>query len=264
MELVRSRVESYAQLAWVGLGSYRDADIDRLVGLIVPKVLAGQRQIANLTDGYLAALGGARAGVEPKLVTGAAVRNGAEPEDVYRRPAKTLYTKLSEGMAYSNAEAEGFRRLQSLVSTDMQLAMRAQEDRSLRAGGWKFFKRVLTGSENCAKCAIASTQRYRVGNLKPIHPGCDCTCEPLKTMTDPGQVIDENLLESIHELVGNELGLDENTVDRGARDLGLGKTDAKGNAISDYTDLIVTRNHGEYGPTLTWRKDKFTSAAGLA
>ena len=259
MGLVRSRVESYAQLAWVGLGSYRDADIDRLVGLIVPKVLAGQRQIANLTDGYLAALGGVRVGVEPKLVTGAAVRNGAEPEDVYRRPAKTLYTKLSEGMAYSEAVIVGGQRLASIVTTDMQLGMRAQEDRSLRAGGWKFFKRVLTGSENCAKCAIASTQRYNVGTLKPIHPGCDCTVEPLKTMDDPGQIIDPDLLSMIHSEIGDQLGLG----DRGARDLGIGKTDAKGNAVSDYTDLIVTRNHGEYGPTLTWRKDKFTGAAGL-
>lgn len=258
---VRNRVEAYARTAWRSLGSYRDADIDRLVELIVPQILAGQRQIAALNDTYLATLArSAPIGVDLAAVTGAAVRGGAEPADVYRRPAVTVYTALASGVPVAEAIARGGRRLTSLVSTDMQLAARAQQQQTMTAGGFTYYERVLTGAEDCALCAIASTQRYLVGDLMPIHPGCDCDVAPIVADADPGRVINAERLEAVHDSIATEIG----QRDRGARDLGLGKTDSAGNPLSDFTDLIVTREHGEYGPTLTWRADQFTGPGDLA
>jgi hypothetical protein len=110
-----------------------------------------------------------------------------------------------------------------------------------RRGGATFYRRRMTGTGNCALCTIASTQRYRVAELMPIHPGCHCEPEPLPGNKDPGHVIDEQLLKDAHDAI--------------ARD--IGQSDAGGRA-PDYRHLIITREHGEYGPLLAVRRQNFT------
>ncbi len=257
---IRERIEAYALAAWGGMGSYRDADIDRLVSLVTPKVLAGQRQIAGLTDAYLATLtGGRRLGADPKAITGAAVRGGAELTAVYRRPGATVHSQLAKGATFAQAVAVGTKRLRSLVNTDMQLAMRQQASYSMQASGREYYRRVLTGAEDCALCAIASTQRYSTADLMPIHPGCDCDVAPIDDGFDPGQVINAGLLEQLHDSIEEQIGVR----DISARDAGLGKT-AGGKSVSDYTELVVTNIHGEYGPTLGWRGNHFTGPSDIA
>lgn len=256
---VRSRLLASAAALWGGLGSYRDADIDRMVSIIAPLVTAGQVQIANLTAAYFRQAG-ASAGVDFALVTGG---RGVPIAEVYRRPAVTTYTALSEGKSVTAAIAAGGERLASLVSMDLQMAKVRQADLSLGSAGVQMYQRTLTGTENCGLCVIASTQRYWVGDLLPIHPGCDCGVDVLPPGSSPTrQVIDEKLLDDTYAEIATKL--DHAEVWRDARDLGLGKVDAKDRPISDYTDLIVTRTHSEYGPTLTWRDNKFTSAEDIA
>lgn len=254
---VRSRLVEFATSLWGSMGSWRDADVDRFVSAILPRVLAGQRTVAGLTDAYLAALTGASA-VGVVDLTG--LRGDVDAAEVYRRPATTLYTKLAEGQALPAALSAATARLADIVRTDLQLAMTHQARASMRGGGAGGFRRTLTGAENCALCAIASTQRYRRGDLLPMHPGCDCGVEPLTGDEPVGQVIDPDLLEQVHEEVAGFAGRSE----RRARDLGLGKSTPSGESLSDYTDLIVTRQHGEIGPVLSWRHQSFTGPAGIA
>lgn len=256
---VRKRLLRSASALWSGLGSYRDSDIDRMVAIIAPLVQAGQVQVANLTEAYFRQEG-ARAGVEFAYVTSG---RGVPITEVYRRPAVATYTALSEGKSVSDAIAVGGTRLASLVSMDVQMAKVRQADRSLQSANVTAYQRTLTGAENCALCVIASTQRYWVGDLLPIHPGCDCGVDVLRAGVDPAtQVIDSDLLDSTREEIATRL--DHVKVGLDGRDLGLGKADSRGRPISDYTDLIVSRTHGEYGPTLAWRDQKFTSAADIA
>jgi hypothetical protein len=58
---------------------------------------------------------------------------------------------------------------------------------------------------------------------------------------DPGQVIDEEKLERIHDLVEEALG----------------KSDRGGRAV-DYRKIIVANDHGEIGPVLGYRGQRFT------
>ncbi|HXH34334.1 MAG TPA: hypothetical protein VNJ54_07975 [Plantibacter sp.] len=254
---IRSRVEAYARTAWLTAGSWRDADIDRLVRMIVPRVQAGQVKTAQLTAAYLAALETVRTGepvpavmVSRELVTST---RGVPAQDVYRRPAVTMYTALAGGAQVKDAIEMGASRLASLVSTDHQLAKTSQARESLSGRGFEYMRRTLTGRENCALCAIASTQRYRVQNLMPIHPGCDCGVDTVSAGSDPGQVLDPERLELIHGAIDAEFG----GTDRGARYLD-GRNDR-----SDFLDLITTAEHGEYGPTLTWRDQHFTGPSGF-
>lgn len=259
MLAVRQRIEDYVRTVWTALGSHRDADVERMIRMVVPKVEAGQLQVARLTDAYLARLAGrAPRGVDQADVTGAAARPGTTPDEVYRRPAVATYTALSEGKPYSTAVDLGLARLVSIAATDLQLAMRRQEQASMR-GLFPYYRRVVTG-RGCALCAIASTQRYHVGDLKPIHPGCHCTVAPGLANGDPGRVLNGGRLEAIHDAILEQVG----ERDRGARDLSIGKTDAQGRPLSDFTELIVTHEHGEYGPTLAWRSDGFTGPRDVA
>jgi hypothetical protein len=85
--------------------------------------------------------------------------------------------------------------------------------------------------------------------------------QPVKDSDGPGTILDPDLLERTHALIDQKLG---GPSDRGARDLGIEKTSSAGKPLSDYTDLVVVNEHGELGPTLAWRSDKFTSAADIA
>lgn len=253
---VRNRLLKAAERLWFAMGSYRDADIERLISLIVPHVQAGQIQVANLTEAYFQAVG-SRAGIDVRYVTGG---RGVPAEEVYRRPATTVYTALSQDSPMALAVAEGASRLGSLIATDLQMAKVRQAQRSLESAGVSAFIRVLTGKENCALCVIASTQRYRTSELSPIHPGCDCSVDALPPGFDPDdQIVNPELLELTHATIDQKLSAS----DRGARDLGLEKVSSSRKPVSDYTDLIVTRTHGEYGPTLSWRDEKFTNRAQI-
>lgn len=248
------------------LGSWRDDDVERYQRLIRPQIDGIKLQAAQLQAAYYQEVAKQQgkpyepAAVRPDDLTETNLRNGAEVTEVYRRPFVSMYTELAKGELVGAAIAVGAARAASIASTDIQLAARIaglkQRQNNDNIVG---YRRVLTGSENCALCAIASTQRYTRNELKPIHPGCDCTEEPIYGDFDPGQVIDPQGLETIHQALQRQLGVS----DVGARNAGIGKATAAGEPISDFTEIIVTREHGEYGPTLAWRDQKFTGPSDL-
>lgn len=249
---IRARAEAHVADRWKRLGSYRDRDINRFVGEVVPVVLGAQQQVAALTDSYLATVTAAKlggparpAGVPAREVTGAAVRNGTTPQQTYRRPGVTVWTELDKGTALDVAIARGGQRAIRAVATDLQLTRthtaRRVLSRDSRAYG---YRRVPKGAETCAMCLIASTQGYRRGDLMPIHPGCDCDVEPVYSAGEMSS--DTGRVDEIHAAVQRDLG----AADAGGR-------------RPDYRQLLVTREHGEYGPVLTLRRHRFTGPAEI-
>jgi hypothetical protein len=258
---VRDRVLTFATALWGSSASLRDADVDRLVARLVPVVEGGQLQVANLTNAYiqrvaeLEGLKAAVADVDRDQVIG---YRGVPAADVYRRPAVATYSALATGKSFSDAREEGLHRLASIVSTDLQQARTRQARAGYAVAGFDYAVRVLSGAENCALCVIASTQRYNAGSLMPIHPGCDCGERGVRAGRDPGQVIDQKLLDAAYAQIDVKLAGGEPSPELGQ------KRTAAGKPLSDLTDLIITREHGELGPTLTWRQDHFTGPDALA
>ncbi|AAR29725.1 head maturation protease [Streptomyces phage VWB] len=240
---LRDRLIGFVLAAFDGLSSLRDADAVEFLDRVVPVVVATQAQMGQITDAYLSAvmadmLGAtaAPAGVElPEAL------RGVPPEEVYRRPFVQTWTALADGKDFVDARSEGRNRLLSITETDLQLARTHAAQQSMSRGGARYFRRRLSGSKNCALCTIASTQRYRVENLMPIHPGCHCKPEPLPGNQDPGQIIDEQLLTEAHAAITR----------------GIGSSDPGGRA-PDYRQVIITREHGEIGPLLAVRRQNFT------
>ena len=266
--LVR-RTGTFTRRVYEGLGSWRDEDVARFLRVTQPVVDGVKFQAANLTNAYyqqIAQVAGqpfTATPVTPAELSTGALRNGPDFDEVYTRPFVTTRTQLGSGKSLQAAVVAGGARALQIAMTDINLATghagRKTRGRNNNIVG---YRRVLTGRENCALCVIASTQRYRVNDLKPIHPACDCAEEPIYGEFDPGQIIDPELLEQTQALIESEIGF----VDFGARDAGLGKTitTADGSTrMADYTDLIVSREHGEYGPTLAFRDQKFTGPADI-
>ncbi|MEU7327222.1 hypothetical protein [Streptomyces parvus] len=171
---------------------------------------------------------------------------GVPAAQVYERPIVQVRTALSRGHDLADAVRQGRTRLLSITETDLQLARTHAARGAMERGGAKFFRRRLSSGKNCALCTIASTQRYRVAELMPIHPGCHCKPEPLPGNRDPGQVIDEQLLKDAHAAIARDLGASDS-----------------GGRAPDYRQVIITRQHGEYGPLLAVRRHEFTAKRDL-
>lgn len=233
--------------SWSGLGSWRDSDVRRFQRTSLPIILAGQRQVASLTATYLEQLykdiagKPSRVSLDLDTVTGRALR-GVDPTEVYERPFKEVWTALSDGEPLDVATERGTNRLEIITKTDLQLA-RTHTVREVTADqpGVEYTVRELQGEYDCALCMIAATQRYHKKDLAPIHPGCDCLVKTVKADYDPGQVIDEARLEAIHDAVEDALG----DFDRGGRAL-------------DYRKIIIANDHGEIGPVLGFKGQRFT------
>jgi hypothetical protein len=246
---LRDDTVNAALRAWEGLRSYRDDDVERFNQLVVPVIQSQQVKMASLTAAFQTQVNVARGDTVPMVMLPRdeiLAPRGVDPAVVYRRPAIDLYSALAAGLSFGVAKKRSADRLRQIVSTDIQLVKTKQSQRSLQAGGFTYFRRVLTGRENCALCSIASTQRYRVENLMPIHPGCDCDVDRVDSDWDPGQVIDPELLDRTHGHVEEFAGI----ADRGGRD-------------PDYRKLIISSDHGEIGPVLHWRSDAFTGPSDL-
>lgn len=240
---VRKRLEDFGRELWRSMPNYRDRAIAQMVQEITPRVLAGQETLSELSTVYLmqcADLMGLDVPVsalEPEAVQ--AGLRGVDPYEVYERPAHNVYRALADGKPPEQAFASGELRLLQLIGGDMQIARVKAANKGVRDwqgqdGVPQYYRRILTGRENCGLCVVASTQRYKVDNLMPIHPGCDCDWGPLPKGMHP-HVLDENLLEAAHGVVEERYG----EADRSARS-------------PDYMRMIVIVDHGEYGPVLQW------------
>lgn len=228
--------------------SWRTRDIDPFLDQALPVIRGGQDAMARFTDAYLSARIAARFGgqMAPLGAEASAAIRGVDPEVVYRRPFAQLWTELGDGVPFPVALDHSVTRLVSLAHTDLQLT-KTHTARQVFAShdGVSLYRRVPVGPETCALCLIASTQPYAKADLMPIHPGCDCTVEEI---TDPSEGHDGDLLDQVHNAV--------------ARDLGPEYQDYGGRA-ADYRQIIVTRQHGELGPTLAVSGHRFTGPKDL-
>jgi hypothetical protein len=262
------------------LDSWRDADAEAFVAAAAPMVTGAQQAMAEMTDAYLAALLSDLLGedVQPLGVELPDDLRGVDMLQVYLRPFVQLWNDLSKGSQLKAAIEAAKRRAEGLAATDLQLAkthasrmaLVGREDERIVG-----YRRVLTGAENCAMCVLASTQRYHVKDLLPIHPACDCGTAPIVGDSDPGQTINSVVVTEGAQAIGtNRRGVpvfsDDDLVDLG--DLleplheeilrRFGFSDRGGRAI-DYRKVLTVHQHGEIGPVLAVKGHKFTKAEDI-
>jgi hypothetical protein len=207
------------------------------------------------------------------------IRGGRPATEVYERSIVEARRMVSDGAPVDRAMNAGKVRAASTAQTDVIAANREAVGAGRRP--WVVgYRRVLTG-KSCALCATASTQRYRKAELAPIHPRCDCDVAEIYGDSDPGAIINQQLLDDLkrdggsnywkrNDIIVDEHGTIRRTKIEYPRDPDTGKRllDSRGNPIRRKVPgepvRPVAQTHGELGKVLTDRRYSFTSADDLA
>lgn len=183
---------------WLSTGAVGDVAVqDQFVARASELLGGGQRQTARLTGAYLAAKAReAGDGVEVTLDASRYV-DLQGPESLYS-PFGAVGHQLREGADREAAFTSGQARLQRVATTGLQMAhVRAAQDWMRQVPGVAGYRRVLGAGKSCGLCVVASTQRYRTGQLAPIHERCKCTVSPIWGTEDVGQVVDSDRLKAV-------------------------------------------------------------------
>lgn len=171
---------------WTALGHYDEEDVPRFVRAAVPTVANAQRLSAQMTSAYVSGMIGARPfAPDYAAVTGAGVRAGADPAQVYRRPFVNVWTALSKGEQWLDAVAAGRARASNLAAMDVQLTQRAtlQQAQSAHPQIGGYSRAADAGA--CTYCAMIDGAKVRSADAMPLHPGCGCSLEPLLEAVEP-------------------------------------------------------------------------------
>jgi hypothetical protein len=262
---LRARAATSVGALWQTYGGFDDLDIVSFAPSAAEAVRTAQIGAVNLIDGYFDAL--AREAGFPELANaprldptrhiGAAVRNGADPLDVYSRPAITGRNAMAKGDSWQQAMDKAERRAITTAETDVALTNRSAAQEAMENRGVRFYRRTLTG-RSCVFCATASTQRYRTGELMPLHPRCDCGVAPIFGDRDPGQVLNRDLLQEIKRgdvpSYWDQKGFVEETDEGFVFEIGGKRTILRTNTVT----------HGELGPTLVNARHNPTTPAQIA
>jgi len=195
--------DSIGQL-WLELGGPDDRRALEFAELAVEVVNDAAAATAELVEGYVdeyvgTVTGRATGGPSPLDLTDFVVDQLRQTPglDVYRRPAITARAALAAGRPFEEAMQVAGSRASATAEADVGLAhRRAAVETMSSSSAVDGYRRILTGA-SCLLCMAASTQRYRSGELMPIHTRCDCRVGPLVDGTDYGRIINRELYREL-------------------------------------------------------------------
>lgn len=143
-----------------------------------------------------------------QVVLPESLRNVEDPVEPWLRPAEQFRYATSQGFPPDVALDRAVARAAQLADDDLLLAQReAARQKLITEPKVIGYRRILhpelatTGS--CGLCIAASTRRYYVEDLLPIHGGCNCTQAPIYAESDPGDSLNLSDLETLYKLAGD-------------------------------------------------------------
>lgn len=188
--LARLRATTAAAVvrAWDSLDTHDEAAQATFARRAGPVIVAGQQRSIAMTAAHLAALTGVRAEVDTTTVLAASAVDLAEPFIALGR-------LINAGADIAAALDAGRGRADAIADFGVQDASwKASAPWDDHVVGWR---RVLDGKA-CDWCQLVSTQRYRTADSASFgHKRCGCTVDPIIGDSDPGRVINRELLASL-------------------------------------------------------------------
>jgi hypothetical protein len=190
---IRAGLQSATVGIFDALGDY--SAVAPFVDQAVPLSVAAQRGLVSLLGGYLSTVTGERTALD---AVASWVGDAARPDDMrdsWSVPFYSMWKALGEGAEFDQAAELARASIESNAATDLAFAQgHAMADLSEAVEGVVGYRRVLAGV-GCDFCATAATQRYHTGDLMPIHPNCQCSVAPIIGTSDPGRVINAEVLD---------------------------------------------------------------------
>jgi len=246
----------------------------RWAAALAKGIQAVQRQAAAVTNAYLQRASAVSLGKQPAVVAIidiTALRTGIDLADVYQRVGAAfrfnawraegfdaraamradqevaqlldpiegvLFDGVTTRRPISASEA-ALDRAASLARTDVALAARAQAHQFMTKVkpeplGWRrMIHPELSAGGTCGLCVAVADRVYHRSDLMPLHDRCHCLPVPVYEGDDHVDTITKDDLKKVYEDAGGNTGV-----------------------LLKRTRYQVNE-HGELGPVLTKRKDKF-------
>jgi hypothetical protein len=168
---------------------------------------------------------------------------GIDPVVQYTRPVEEFRRLRVSGLDEFEANERALRRLQLIGDTDVSLAVRDTSAQVLQftpeVTGYRrvIHPELAKSQESCGLCIAASTRKYHVKELMPLHDRCNCGIVAITRRQDPGGAINDQSLSELYRLAGSTKAGD------------LAKVRYR------------VHEHGELGPVLRAESDEFRGPA---
>lgn len=182
------------------------------------------------------------------------IRNGVELAKVYERPVKKYRRLIAKGIPSDQALEQATKYAAAITDGNIRLAKRDMARAVMyRETGIVGYRRVirpeLSETGTCGLCLAASDQLYKRGDLMPIHDRCKCEPMPIIGSLDPGNSLNNLTIGQLYQAASD-------------------KPNARRESGTHAFDLKRTRwkvnEHGEWGPVLTVKGQRFTGPDELA
>lgn len=236
-----------AGAAWAAFGGwYAAGQVTGQATQVASLSGAAQGSVASALAEYIAQVtalltGRRRVSTPPPSVP--RVRNGADPIRVHTRPARVYRETFALTADPDLATQRAIDRAIQLIETDVMLAALNAELEAMVKLEISQYRRVLrpelSDSGPCGLCVVAADQIYSIEDLMPLHDRCKCGVIPIASEADIGARLNRDDLNRIYAAAGSSKAAD------------LKRT------------RVEVNEHGELGPVLTLRGQKFTGPAEL-
>lgn len=228
-------------------GWYSSSQIRDMTAEVVAAVEATQRQVAAVTDAYLARVATEITGRTIRPVGGidpSGLRRGVTHQGVYGRVADQYRFHVWEGLSEREAATRAVLRGREMASMDTSLAFREQARKFHVVRDADAQRRVfhpeLSREGSCGLCVVASDRLYGPQVLQPLHENCKCTVVPVMRGSDPGSQINADDLRAIYDAAGGT------------------------NRDQLFDVRVSVHEHGELGPVLRDDRHNFRGPAEVA
>jgi hypothetical protein len=235
-----SRVAAMSPAQW-----YDDQAVASMAAAIGRDVAGAQRHTAATTDAYLARMTGLMLDrrVAPAGVVNVTALRGSPNALVYQRLGENYRWQRAQGLDHAEALRRTSQRAEVMADTDTTLAMRAQSRRFMTRRGIAGYRRVIrpeaSAGGTCGLCIAAADRIYHKADLLPVHDRCSCETAPIVGGQDPGYSLNSADLDALYGAAGSTHRKDLARV------------------------RITTHHHGELGPVLGIKGQKFRGPADL-
>jgi len=229
LKRTRNAVADRVAANWRRLPDYREKRIPGFLAANLPIVKAGQSRAVALTSAYLSRkLDAPPVGLDIEELIGANIRNGADPDQVYRRPFVTVWAAIAT-IGFELAVEKGLSRLTSTAAMDIALSGRQANLAYGRESGGEIVGWTRVADPGCCDfCLSIDGARTGPNEPQPLHNRCGCTADPI---------------------TGSSFG--------------SGDLQSVGDVVGDGNDPAVINDHGELGPVIGAEGDNFAGPGDL-
>ncbi len=226
----------------------------------VTRFAADQKRIVNTYQRQIAALVNAYQARQLSMLSGktASPVRQVTVENLRGIPDTSTYGRLADYFRYLRDNDDRLEsvwtaselvadRTEEVASLDLLLAHREQEHRFLtekkNLTGWRYVihPELAKSGVSCGLCIAASQRVYSVKRRRAIHAFCNCEAVPTGEFDDLGLELNQDDLNQIYEAAGG--------------------TTAREALVNTRFSI---REHGELGPVLTYKGNRFRGPRQVA